>query len=72
MTSKKCALIQASLRHCRWLSRSVPLPIRIMKSGINGALISMMIPETQSVGKTNTRMAAGMKAASGICGRYSA
>ena len=27
MTSKKCALIQASLRHCRWLSRSVPLPI---------------------------------------------
>ena len=36
-----------------------------MKTGISGALISMMIPEIQSAGKTKTRMAAGMKAASG-------
>ena len=68
-TSKKCALISASRRHWRWFIRSAPLPTRTMKIGISGALTSMMIPEIQSAGKTKTRIAAGTKAASAICGR---
>ena len=40
-----------------------------MNTGMSGAHSTMMIPDTQSAGKTNTRIASGMKADSVICGR---
>jgi hypothetical protein len=42
----------------------------IMKNGINGAVMRKMMPESRSMGKTNTRMEMGTRAVMTSCGRY--
>ena len=69
MASNTWPLIRASVRHCAWLSASVPLPMMIMNNGTSGADSVMISPDTQSVGITKARIAIGMNATSTGCGR---
>ena len=46
------------------------LPIRIMNTGISGAVTSSTAPDSRSLGKTVSRIASGTSAASASRGRY--
>ena len=69
MVSRKWALIRARRRHWRWLRASAPLPIRIMKSGIRGAVISRTRAESQSRASTASRMVRGTRTARALAGQ---
>jgi len=69
-TSRKCALSRLNARHWRRVRASASEPIKIMNTGINGAVRSRTRPESGSMGKTKPRKVRGTMAARASWGRY--
>ena len=53
----------------RWLTLSAPMPTRIVKSGIMGAVASSSSPAAQLTGKTAAAIVSGSRITKTSCGR---